>query len=146
MTHLHKALATALLLGAAFATPSASASQPWSTTIRSNTTVHEHSFDRLLVKGDGCTVSVKVSFDAPAKAYQASVPARNSYLFRARVKLKGGQEVASEVFRSGSPSRRGFTFTQDTTADGCWAKEKNAPIDLKVVGCRGKRCRVPDFE
>ncbi len=140
---------TSLLLTAALLCVAAAASgdaKPWTKQNNTNARVHDHTFDRVAVSGSGCELTVKVWFTAPKKAYEAGAPVRNSYLFRARAKLKNGQEVITDVFRSGSPARRNFTHTVDTTAEGCWAKEPNQAVDLNVIGCRGRRCRMPTFE
>ncbi|MEZ4226600.1 MAG: hypothetical protein R3B13_36975 [Polyangiaceae bacterium] len=120
--------------------------KPWSADTPVNVRVNQHTFDRLIVKAKACEVSVKIKFDAPAKAYDSGAKRRNHYLFRARIKLKDGKELVSEVFRSSSASRRTYSQTFDTSGDGCWSEAKNPPMDLNVVACRGWNCKVPDFE
>lgn len=119
---------------------------PWSTDTGVNVRVNDHTFDRLIVNAKGCEVSVKIKFDAPSKAYESRAKQRNHYLFRARIKLKDGKELVSELFRSSSAARRTYSQTFDTAPDGCWSEKKHPPIDLDVAACRGKRCKVPDFK
>ncbi len=134
-----------LSLGAALLL-SAAASAAWSSKVSLNAKVHDHRFDRVALSGDGCNVTVKLSFNAPPKAYASKAKNRNSYLFKGRVKLKNGKELVTDVFRSSSPARRGWTQSFDTNADECWGKEKMQAVDVKVVGCRGRHCAVPDFD
>jgi hypothetical protein len=125
---------------------SSAASADWSNKVGLNAKVHDHKFDRVALSGEGCALTFKLGFNAPHKAYKSRVKARNSYLFRARAQLKSGKQFETQVFRSGSAARRTFTQRFDTDGEGCWGKEKLQVIDVKVVGCRGKGCKVPDFE
>ena len=118
----------------------------WSKSAPTGVRVHDHEFHRVSVKSNDCELTAKVRFKAPPKAYKSRAKVRNVYYFKARVDLKNGRQLETPVFRSSSPARRAFTHTVNTSADGCWAKEKSAIINLDVVGCRGKRCKVPEFE
>src|SRR3970040_2465920 len=101
--------------------------------IRSN--VHEHEFDRVTVQSSECSLTVKLWFTAPDAGYKERAAHRNSYLFRARVKLDGGRQITSENFRTSKPGRKLQTWVHDTSSDGCWAKEKPALRSVVVNGC-----------
>ena len=142
ITHIRRScrgLAALMLL-------SATAAGAWSNQTTLNATVHEHKFDRVALSGDECALTLKVGFNAPRKAYASGAKNRNSYLFRARAKLKNGKEFVTDQFRSSSAAHRTFSQSFDTAAEDCWGKAKMQVIDVKVVGCRGQRCKVPDFE
>ncbi|GMV17052.1 MAG: hypothetical protein HS104_20155 [Polyangiaceae bacterium] len=108
--------------------------------------VHDHEFDRVSVQSSECSLEVKLWFTAPESGYKDRSPRRNSYLFRARVKLDDGRQVTSELFRTSKPGRKLQTWTHDTSAEGCWAKQKPALRSVVVNGCRGRRCVVPELE
>jgi len=108
--------------------------------------VHAHEFDRVSIQSQDCSLTAKVWFSAPESGYTDRSKVRNVYRFRARVKLDGGREMTSGEFRTSTPGRKVWTWTHDTSADGCWAKQKPPLRQVLVEGCRGKGCPVPAFE
>jgi hypothetical protein len=123
------------------------ADAPWTSEADVGVTVSGHSFHHAKVEGNGCTVSVKVLFDAPEKGYSdPKNVVRNYHRFRARVRLAKGQFVASKIFSNTSPGERTYSFEDDTTAAGCWSKDPGKLVKLDVIGCRGRGCDVGSFE
>lgn len=110
-----------------------------------STTVHGHAFDRVKVEPTGCSVRVRLFFDAPKEVYSSKEPARNHYNFRARLRLAEGRVVTSPVFASRVPGRRVYEFTHDTSAQECWATKSPALQAIDIEGCRGQRCRPDPF-
>lgn len=111
-----------------------------------HTTVHGHEFDKVSLESSECSVTAKLWFTAPESGYRDRSANRNSYLFRARVVLDDGRQVTSQNFRTSKPGNKLQTWVFDTSAEGCWAKEKPALRSVVVNGCRGRRCPVPEFD
>ena len=123
------------------------ADAPWTSEADVGVTVSGHSFHHAKVEGDGCSVKVSVSFDAPEKQYSdPKNVVRNYHRFRARVRLAKGQFVASKIFSNTSPGERTYSFEDDTSGAGCWSREPGELVKLDVIGCRGKNCDVGSFE
>lgn len=118
----------------------------WTQSAPIHSTVHDHVFDRVEVESSECSLKVKLWFTAPESGYKDRSRHRNSYLFRARVKLDDGKQLTSGLFRTSKPGRKLQTWSHDTSAEGCWAKGKPPLRQVVVNGCRGKRCPVPELE
>ena len=131
-----------VLLGLLLAAPAAA----WSQDVSLETRVHDHAFDRVRVDATGCELTVELGFSAPAKGYASGVPARDYYRFHTRVQLSDGRQVISPVFGNRAAGRRVYRFTKDTSAEGCWAKQKHNLQGVKIEACRGKRCTPKPFE
>ncbi len=108
-------------------------------------TVNQHLFSGAKVSSDGCSLTVRIDFDAPKEGYSSRVVVRNYYRFQARLKFSENHFVMSPVFFNRGAGRRTYSFTQDTTEAGCWAKKRLKLYDLDIVGCRGKGCRPDPF-
>jgi hypothetical protein len=118
----------------------------WSQRTMLNTVVWEHSFDRVTVTALDCSVSVKLHFIAPKEGYKAAGSARNHYYFHARLKFADGKKIDTGMFKTSKPGAKLYSYDHDTSSDGCWAKGQHKLSSVDVVGCRGQRCPVPDFE
>jgi hypothetical protein len=138
------ALALGLSAAASLATPSDSG---WSDQASVSVTVNGHAFEKVRVDAHGCTVAVRLSFEAPEKGYSdPKNKVRNYQRFRARVKFAKGEAVESRLFGNSDPGARVYDFDADTTSDGCWSKQPDKIVKLDVVGCRGRGCDVGAFE
>jgi hypothetical protein len=123
------------------------ATEPWSSEADVSVTVNGHSFHHARIDGDGCTVKVRLVFDAPEKGYSdPKNTVRNYHRFRARVRLAKGQTVTSRVFSNTVPGERSYTFEEDTTGAGCWSKDPGKLVKVDVIGCRGKDCDLGAFD
>jgi len=109
-------------------------------------TVHGHRFEGVLIEGADCTLKVRLSFQAPAEGYKAESPGRNHYRFIGRLKLDGGRTVLTHYFYNDTPGARVYNDVRDTSAEGCWAKERHKLQGIDVEGCRGKGCRPEPFK
>jgi hypothetical protein len=109
------------------------------------TRVHAHEFGKVALESRECAITAKVWFTAPEAGYRERSKVRNVYRFRARVKL-GDRALTSGEFKTSTPGRKVWTWTTDTSAEGCWAKDKPALRQVVVNGCRGQRCPVPELE
>ena len=108
--------------------------------------VHKHEFSRVLITGEGCTVKVRLFFDAPAEAYESETASRNYYRFHARIKLDSEHVLLTGVFHNQTPGAHLFDYQEDTTASGCWAKSESHPRAVDVEGCRGRGCTPAPFK
>lgn len=108
--------------------------------------VHEHVFDRVHVESKGCAVTAKLHFSAPEAGYRSGTRERDYHRFRARIRLTEGRTLESPVFGNPKPGRRLYTFTYDTTAEGCWAEQQHKLQGVDVEACRGRRCVPKTFE
>ena len=110
-------------------------------------TIHGHEFQSAEVTGgDGCSVSVRLRFQAPPEKYRHHAAAMNVYRFRARVELSEGKLVLSRVFNNREPGARSYQFTYDTSAEGCWSRQLHKLVNVDVEGCHSRGCRVKDFK
>jgi hypothetical protein len=134
-------VAAALVVG----TTAAAKPPTWTKSSRINTTVHEHSFERVTIEATDCTLKVKLLFTAPESGYHAHFEGQNVYRFRARVKLDDDHAVESVVFKTSTPGRKLFAWTKDTAPEGCWVKDQRGLRAVDVNGCRGHKCEVPSF-
>jgi hypothetical protein len=133
-------LSTLALPGAALA------ASKWWHQVPLNVDVHEHAFHKATANDVDCVVRYRLYFVAPPKQYgDDRNEVRNHYRMRAQVKL-GNHVVLSPEFINSAPGRRVYAFSQDTSAEGCWAKEKQKLWQVNVHACRGSRCRVKPFE
>jgi hypothetical protein len=108
--------------------------------------VHGHEFARATLTGDGCSLKVRVFFDAPEEAYKNERAWRNYYRFHARIKLDTEHVVLTRVFNNDSPGARVYDYVQDTSAEGCWAKTESKVRGVDVEGCRGRGCTPEPFK
>lgn len=108
--------------------------------------VHEHAFHRVSANGVGCSVRVRLYFDAPLASYREPAASRNHYRFRAELKLSGGRRVVSDVFQNTEAGARVFAFSHDSRSEGCWAEEEHRLRKVDVHACRGQRCTPENFE
>jgi len=119
------------------------ANSAWTQSSSIATSVHSHAFDRVSVKSSECSLELALEFSAPESGYRDRSANRNRYYFEARVKFDGDHHADSVKFKTSKPGRKRWTWTHDTSADGCWAKQKPALRQVIVDGCRGKGCTVP---
>ena len=141
--------AAALLVAALAAlslTTLALATAPWWDEARVGVRVNEHAFSRVTANGAGCSVRMRLHFDAPPAKYAEPVAERNHFRFRALVLLNDGASVKSEIFDNAEPGARVYAFSRDTTSEGCWAERAHALRKLDVHACRGVRCVPEAFE
>ncbi|MEI9937805.1 MAG: hypothetical protein WDO69_11355 [Pseudomonadota bacterium] len=110
------------------------------------TRVHKHEFSRVVLTGDGCTIKVRLFFDAPAEAYENETASRNYYRFHARIKLDSAHVLLTEVFHNQTPGAHVYEYQEDTTAHGCWAKSESHARGVDVEGCRGRGCTPAPFK
>lgn len=108
--------------------------------------VHEHAFRRVTANGVGCSVRVRLYFDAPGARYADPVPQRNHYRFRARVVLSDNAGFTSSVFDNDEAGARVYAFSHDTSPGGCWAEREHTLRKVDVHACRGERCEPEPFE
>jgi hypothetical protein len=138
------------LLGAAALLPvlagSALAASRWWDEAQVGVRVNEHAFSRLTANGIGCSVRLRLYFDAPATKYSEPVAERNHFRFRAQVQLSDGARVSSEIFDNAEPGARVYAFSHDTSPEGCWAERAHTLRKLDVHACRGVRCVPEAFE
>jgi hypothetical protein len=125
-------LALSLVAPAAFA---------WSQRAEFSATVHGHAFQRVEVESDECVLAYRIYFDAPADAYASPAKTRDVYLFRTRIDFASGKSAPVPVFANRAPGTRVYENRYDSSADGCWAKDKQALRGVKVEGCRGDGCK-----
>jgi hypothetical protein len=134
------------LLGVCALTASALARSPWWDEAQIQVRVHEHAFHRVTANAVGCSVRVRLYFDAPASEYGEGASERNHYRFLARVSLDADSAFSSPVFDNGEVGARVFAFSYDTSAEGCWAEREHALRKVDVHACRGERCIPKPFE
>jgi hypothetical protein len=125
----------------------ARADSGWSSEADVGVTVNGHAFHHARIDGNGCTVKVKLEFEAPEKGYSDPKNlVRNYHRFRARIRLAKGQFVASKIFGNSGAGERTYSFEDDTSATGCWSKEPGKLVKVDVIGCRGRGCDVGAFD
>lgn len=115
----------------------------WSQSALFDVTVHAHEFERVAVESQGCSVRAQLSFTAPPEAYKAD---RKYYRFKARIRLDAGHEITSPIFGNSGSGARVYTFTHDTSAEGCWGKLDHKFTGFDVEGCRGRGCTPDPFK
>ncbi len=118
----------------------------WSVKSPFRASINSHTFDRVELDADSCTIAAGLYFDAPSSAYDGKNEVRNTYRFRALVKLRGGRSFETRVFQNRAAGRRKYVFSHDTTSEGCWAERSHEVIRVDVVGCRNRGCIVPGFQ
>ena len=118
----------------------------WSQGADISVTVHGHSFHRVEVDATDCTLNYRIFFNAPADAYAAAAKTRNVYLFRSRIDFADGKSAVVPIFGNRGAGERVYDNHFDSTADGCWAKDKHKLSALKVEACRGDGCTVENFK
>ncbi len=119
----------------------------WSERAGFETRIHGHDFSNVAVESSGeCSLKVRVQFDAPADGYKSESAARRFYRFHVRTKLEGGRALVTRVFNNSASGARAYTYTHDTSAEGCWAKQPQKIIGIDVEGCRGAGCTPEAFK
>jgi hypothetical protein len=113
----------------------------WSQGADFSATVHGHAFKRVEVESNECVLDYRIYFDAPADAYTSPAKPRDVYLFRTRIDFASGKSAPVPVFANRAPGARVYENHFDSTADGCWVKEKQALRGVKVEACRGDGCK-----
>ena len=126
--------------------PAALAAGPWWDEAQVGVRVNEHAFSRVTANGVGCSVRLRLHFDAPAAKYAEPVAERNHFRFRAYVQLSDGASLTSEIFDNAEPGARVYAFSRDTASEGCWAERAHTLRKLDVHACRGVRCVPEAFE
>jgi hypothetical protein len=115
----------------------------WNQKALLGTRVHEHAMHSVELEAQGCALTYKLSFSAPADGYVSRAANRNYYLFRTRIKFHGGKRITVPVFGNAGPGERVYERTYDTGGEGCWAKEPQRLMGLDVEACRSRGC-TPD--
>ena len=135
-------LGGALVVASALGT-SALAAAPWWDEAQVGVRVNEHAFSRVTANGVGCSVRLRLHFDAPPAKYAEPAAERNHFRFRASVQLSDGASVESDIFDNAETGARVYAFSHDTASEGCWAERAHTLRKLDVHACRGLRC-VPE--
>lgn len=117
----------------------------WSQSALINVKVHDHLYDRVAIEANECTVTAKLHFSAPEAGYSSGTRERDYYRFKARIRLTEERAVVSPVFGNPKAGRRVYTFSYDTSGEGCWAKEPHKLQGVDVEACRGRRCEPDPF-
>jgi hypothetical protein len=119
----------------------------WSQKASFETRIHGHEFSEVsLVNNGDCTLAVRVLFAAPQAGYTNESPPRNVYRFHVRTKLAGGRTTVTRVFNNKVAGARAYSYVEDTSAEGCWAKEELKIQGIDVEGCRGAGCTPEPFK
>jgi hypothetical protein len=143
-TRMNQRLACSIIVSAGLLVPALACA--WTHAQQFGARVHKHEFSRVQLTGEGCTVKVRLFFDAPAEAYESETAARNYYRFHARIKLHSERVLLTGVFHNQAPGPHQFDYQEDTTAQGCWAKLESHARAVDVEGCRGRGCTPAPFE
>lgn len=118
----------------------------WWDEARIGVKVHDHAFHRVTANAIGCSVRVRLYFDAPFAGYQEPLPERNHFRFSAQVTLSDNQSFVSETFHNVEAGARVFAFSHDSSAEGCWANREHSLRKVDVHACRGVGCVPEPFE
>lgn len=111
------------------------------------TRIHGHEFSEVSLTNSGdCLLSVRILFTAPDAGYTNESPPRNVYRFHVRTKLAGDRATVTRVFNNKVAGARAYSYVQDTSAEGCWAKEELKIQGIDVEGCRGAGCTPDPFQ
>lgn len=129
-----------LLIPACLALFSSAAAAAWSQTAEIEVKVHEHVFHKVTVEGVDCKLNTKLWFQAPAAVYSSGSAARNVYRFHARVDFLEGNRAPVPLFLNRAGGERFIAASYDTTAEGCWARDKKKLERVRVEACRGDGC------
>lgn len=111
-----------------------------------NARVNGHEFNRVRVEGADCSLKLRLDFTAPEDGYSGRAKNRNVHRFRALLLFKTGKVLVTLPFNNRGPGKRVYDEVVDTSAQGCWGKDELQLKDVEVVGCRGKGCRIPEFQ
>ena len=118
----------------------------WGSSVLFSASVWGHKFSEVLVEAVDCSVKVRVKYDAPSNAYKSRLADMNHYRFKARARFASGAKAQGPVFSSTKPGAEAHTFSFDSSAEGCWARQKQALVAMDVEGCRGVGCTVEPFK
>jgi hypothetical protein len=141
-----RAGALGITLGVALTAPLALAKSPWWDEAKIRVMVHDHVFHRVTANAIGCSVRVRLHFDAPHSGYGEPAPERNYYRFSAKVSFSDGQGFVSEPIGNAEGGARVIAFSHDTTEQGCWAEREHTLRKVDVHACRGAGCVPEPFE
>lgn len=78
-----------------------------------------------------CLVTVEFHFKAPST---------RAIRFQNKVKFKTGAWLRTDVWNNSLAGKRKYTYTLDTTNDGCWGAKAQMPAYLWVESCWGTSC------
>jgi len=82
-------------------------------------------------KGDLCVIYATVEFVAPLDEYLR---------FQAKITMSNGAWIKSPIFFNDAAGSRQFTFSFNTSNDGCWGAQRHSTANLHVGACRGAAC------
>jgi hypothetical protein len=136
------ACSSAVALGA----PLARAESKWWDEARIQVKVHDHVFHRVTANALGCSVRVRLHFDAPSSAYGEPAPDRNHYRFSVQMRFSDDRSFVSEPVANDQSGARVISFKHDTTGEGCWAEQAHTVRKVDVHACRGVGCLPQPFE
>ncbi len=72
-------------------------------------------------------------------------PAVDVIRFKALIEFKSGATMWTPEFVDSAIGKRKYSYTVDTTNQGCWGKKKQRPTKIAVLGClperEGKDCK-----
>lgn len=72
-------------------------------------------------------------------------PAVDPIRFKALIEFKSGATMWTPEFTDSAIGKRKYSYTVDTTAQGCWGSKKQRPVKIAVLGClpqtEGKDCK-----
>jgi hypothetical protein len=128
------------LLPACLALLSSVAAAAWTQTAEIEVKVHEHVFHKVTVEGVDCTLNTKLWFHAPAAVYSSANAARNLYRFHGRVDFLEGNQAPIAMFVNRVGGERYIASSYDTTAEGCWARDRKKLERVRLEACRGDGC------
>ena len=122
----------------------ATADSSWTDEAKIKVRVHDHVFHTVKASPEGCTMRVRVQFNAPPSAYAEPAPERNHYRFLIKVIFSDNKSVVSpKPIDNRQPGARAVAFEYDTTAEGCWTDGRPSLRKVDVHACRGPGC-VPE--
>lgn len=81
-----------------------------------------------------CKMTMEVHFNSPNTNY---------IRFQAKVKFKKGTWLRTGAFHNTSAGSRMYTYSWDTSNDGCWGKKAQKPAYLWVTSCLARGCTPP---
>jgi len=116
------------------------ASAAWTQSAEIEVKVHDHLFHKVTVEGVDCRLNTKLWFQAPAAVYTSGSGARNVYRFHGRVDFLDGKQAPFALFVNRAGGERIISASYDTTAEGCWARDRQKLERVRVEACRGDGC------
>jgi hypothetical protein len=120
--------------------------ESWANDLAPTVSVNKHAFHDVTARAQGCNIRFGLFFTAPEDQYNdPRNKVRNTHNFQARVRL-GDHRIDSPRFVNRAGGERWFSWTFDSSAQGCWAKDAQKLWKLDVVGCRGERCPLESLQ